>query len=104
MAVAIQGKTGSWIGLRERRAAASALPVPAKFRYIGIRMGFSCKRDSMNHMGRIPIIDCPACQEPGLRRIYLQNAATSERPRHEAILTWLYCESCDTMHNKTKKD
>lgn len=56
-----------------------------------------------NHiMGRIPVVDCSQCGTPGLRRIYMQNAAGSGRPRHEPVMTWLYCQSCDTMHAKKR--
>lgn len=32
-----------------------------------------------------------------LRRVYLQNPATSDRPRNEPIEGWLYCEGCHKM-------
>ena len=53
-------------------------------------------------MGRIPVIDCPKCGTPGIRRVYLQNAAGSDRPRHESIKSWLYCEACDFMVHKPR--
>lgn len=48
-------------------------------------------------MARTPMPACPQCQHKFLRRIYLQNGASTGRPTKEVIQTWLYCENCEGM-------
>jgi len=48
-------------------------------------------------VGRLAVKPCPKCGEKALRRVYLQNAQGSPRPRHEPIEGWLYCDQCHKM-------